>query len=501
MEPKTELQRNAVATARRQELEFIQRTMDMQWLNSRMEDGRMGRCLALIKREAEMEKDFQERTDHAAIVNARAKKETQLGIEIAKVEREEACKLLRRHYLWETDPGLRELNRKLRAGYVCRDLKQQILHNEYRRQQEKAEERYANSVLLQATNDTGAREAEEAQKIARTAQYCKDLKQQLVNRQLAKQCQYEDSLIEKTMLDDIMRTIADEDQRELQNKREQTEKLRAEMFASAAARAAWREKQKRMVIIEEKQIEEQKKAASDRSSSIVAARAEKMRQKEELNARIADKILADEAERQDRENIIKLLQEQEFLEKNHQDDIAAALKLERVRVDTKTSLTAQMENKKRVAEEQRKREAEFRKLSEVKMAADEEKEREKERKKREKSKQYSSELLKQIEENARRRKNERELEERRAQHVWDFEKERSKEVYEERKKIVEEHVPHVLGYLQAGVIKKDDLPFVRKGCDQHENLKNLDVEGLAEPRGRPKRFSKCNAQCRILREF
>lgn len=81
-------------------------------------------------------KNFQ-RTDHAAIVNAKAAREANLGMEIAKVRREEACDLLRRHYLRERDPSLRELTKKLQAGYVCRDLQQQILHNEYKRLQEK----------------------------------------------------------------------------------------------------------------------------------------------------------------------------------------------------------------------------------------------------------------------------------------------------------------------------------------------------------------------------
>lgn len=53
------------------------------------------------------------------------------------MRREEVCKLLRRHYLRERDPSLKELSKKLQAGYVCRDLQQQILHNEYRRLQEK----------------------------------------------------------------------------------------------------------------------------------------------------------------------------------------------------------------------------------------------------------------------------------------------------------------------------------------------------------------------------
>lgn len=46
--------------ARRKELDTFQRALDVQWLNSRMDDAKMSRCLAMIRREAEMEKDFQE---------------------------------------------------------------------------------------------------------------------------------------------------------------------------------------------------------------------------------------------------------------------------------------------------------------------------------------------------------------------------------------------------------------------------------------------------------
>ncbi|CAG9795039.1 unnamed protein product [Diatraea saccharalis] len=466
-----------------------------------MEDGRMGRCLALIQKEAEMEKDFQERTDHAAIVNARAEKEIALGIEIAKVRAEEVCKLQRRHYLRERDPSLRELSKKLQAGYVCRDLRQQILNNEYRKLQLQAEEQHANSVLVNALyNDAEAKLHEETEKKKRTTQYCLELQQQLVNRQLVKQCQYEDTLIEKKMLDDIMRTIADEDQRELKQKREQTEKMRREMVSFQQARDAWRQKQKQMVVLEERDIEAQRRAAADRSSAIIAERQRKMRMKEELNEKISAKIMADEAARQDRENIIKQLQEQEYLEKNFQDDVAERQKAERVKTDTKVALTAQMDSRKRLEAEQRIREQEFRKKTEEKLAADNEKELEKQRKLKEKAQIYSIELLKQIEDNARRRKQEQMLEDGRAKYVWDCDKAWREEVSEERKKIVEEHVPHLLGYLQAGVIKKEDLPAVRQGVVKHEKLASLDIDSLAVS-NRPKRYSKCNAQCRILREY
>lgn len=67
-----------------------------------------------------------------------------------------------------------------------------------------------------------------------------------------------------------------------------------------------------------------------------------------------------QAAREDRENIIKMLQEQEYLEKNSQDDIAERQKTERVKKETKEALTSQMENRRRLAEEEKKKEAEFR---------------------------------------------------------------------------------------------------------------------------------------------
>lgn len=463
MEAKNELQKNAIAEARRTELETFQRALDMHWLNSRMDDGRMGRCLALIQREAEMEKQFQERTDHAAIVNAQAEKETKLAIEVAKLRRQEMCELLRRHYLRERDPSLRNLMQKLQAGYVCRDLQQQILHNQYRKLQEETEEKRANDVLKNTLyNDKEALDREEREKMERNDEYCRDLQQQLVNRQKQKQCAYEDTLIEKKMLEEVMRTIADEDQRELEKKRIEREKVRNEMVTFKRARDAWKEKQKQMLVIEERQLEAQRRAAADRTSAVIAERERQIRAKEELNEKIASKILADEAARREREDVIKQLQEQEYLE--------------------------------------RQREAEFRKANESKMAAEVQKEKEKEMKNKEKARQYSQELLKQIEENSRRRKQEKELEESRAQYVWDCGTSWRQEVNEERKKIITEHAPHLIGYLQAGVIAKEDLAAVREGADRHQRLAPLDIESMATSR-RPHRYSKCNQQCRVLREY
>lgn len=77
-----------------------------------------------------------------------------------------------------------------------------------------AEENQANQFLYNSLhNDKEAKELEERAKMEKNRKYCLELQQQLVNRQSQRQCEYEEMLIEKKMLEDIMRTLADEDQR------------------------------------------------------------------------------------------------------------------------------------------------------------------------------------------------------------------------------------------------------------------------------------------------
>ncbi|XP_050343376.1 meiosis-specific nuclear structural protein 1-like isoform X2 [Nymphalis io] len=425
MEAKTELQRNAVAEARRKELETYQRALDIQWLNSRMSDGGMGRSLALIQKEAEMEKEFQERTDHAAIVDAQAKKEIDLGIEVAKARREEACELLRRHYLRERDPSLRELIKKLQAGYVRRDLQQQILHNEYRRLQEKAEENRSNSILLNSLyNDQHAKEREEKLKMDKESQYCAAIQQQLVNKERQKQCDYEETMLEKRVNEDVMQAIADEDQRELCHKHEQTDKMRVEMVTSQKARVDLKEKQKAMNVVEDRKIEEQVQFATDRSLARDADREHKVHIRDENEEKMANKMMA-------------------------------------AVVDSM-------------------------------LAEEDELEREKQRKKKEKNMQYSADLQQQIHDNAVRRKKDKEDEAARCRHEAEYDQGWRQEVSEERKKIMEDHVPKLLGYVQPGVITQVDIANPR--------LADLGKDLMSTSK-RPKRFPKCNAQCRILREY
>lgn len=114
----------------------------------------------------------------------------------------------------------------------------------------------------------------------------------------------------------------------------------------------------------------------------IAERLRKLREREESNARMAAKILAEEVninifsliidlgywfyrllqdKRQERIDIITQLQEQEFIEQNVQNDIAKKEKQAQVKKEVLDALDAQLQFKKDAAEQQRRWEIEFRK--------------------------------------------------------------------------------------------------------------------------------------------
>lgn len=83
-------------------------------------------------------------------------------------------------------------------------------------------------------------------------------------------------------------------------------------------------------------------------------------------------------------------------------------------------------------------------------------------------------------------------------HLYNFT--RNKVIAKERDKIIEEHAPHVFGYLAAGVLRREDLPTVRKGAERHPHLANMDIESIAKSKEWKTR-PKCNAQCLVLKSL
>ncbi|XP_041970454.1 meiosis-specific nuclear structural protein 1-like [Aricia agestis] len=425
MEPKTEFQKNAISNAIKKERETYQRAIDMQWFNNRIEDSKMSRCLALINKETEMERNFKEKTDHAAIVDSQADKEVSLAYEISKQARDEACQLLRRHHLRETDPQLRELTRKLRNAYVQKDLEQQILQNEYRRLQDKIETANANKIVQDAIYDSTKTEEKDKRELEKRHQYCAELKIQIDNdKKLKQNTQKTETAIQRKQINDIVKSIEEERKRNIQLKQKSVDGIRQEMLQFGEARRVLRRREAEANARELQRVAREQAAVTDRTSAVIQERLQRQRAREELNQRVGEQIAAAEAERSERSELIRQLQHHEYLERGIQEELADKVKRVTVGAQVREALDAQAQARAEAARARERDDREHRAYFEAKIAAEEEKERENMRLKRERARRHALELRTQMEE--RRRRKARDMEERRAvvtehQEKWDAE--------------------------------------------------------------------------------
>lgn len=114
----------------------------------------------------------------------------------------------------ENNSELRELEAKLRAAYVTKELSAQIAEKEYLKLKQKMAENEANEIMKHALLSEGEIDRQKAEEeIKRKAIYKKELQDQIIIKYQESQSKYEDFLREKKMLDDIIQRIHDEDQR------------------------------------------------------------------------------------------------------------------------------------------------------------------------------------------------------------------------------------------------------------------------------------------------
>merc|ERR1712136_225521 len=106
------------------------------------------------------------------------------------------------------DEKMRELEAKLKAGYMNRERAAQIAEKEALKIANM--ERDADIAILMKTEHQRAEEAETAKEMDRwqeSVRYQQELERQLEEKELKKQSAYEEFLKEKLMIDEIVRKI------------------------------------------------------------------------------------------------------------------------------------------------------------------------------------------------------------------------------------------------------------------------------------------------------
>ncbi|XP_049770815.1 meiosis-specific nuclear structural protein 1-like [Schistocerca cancellata] len=384
-----------------------------------------------------------------------------LAEEMDKAKRREIVQLKLRQQLRESSVELKELESKLRAAYVYKELCAQKAEKEAEKMREKMyanEEREALQRMKRQDEEMELKKQEEEAK--RQIEYRHQLQDQMIEAYNRREAAFIEFLQEKQMIDEAVRRIHDEDTREFEQKMLMMKKTKKEMDDFKKARDEWRKKEMESVEMENRRLVEFLQKREEREKE----RMQQLKEKEEKKARVKEslsrKLFEEDLMRLERTDLLQQLAEEDLRQaalRREQEDVDRAL---RTRLDLQDTMRQQARDKaerlrKEAEEEDRYRQQLTREIMEKQRIDQLTAERQRVRR---------AELRREVEEMIaeRRRKRQAELQELHEQEQWlqRLDDDRRRRIEEERLRMLKEHASRLIGFMPPGVLREDDLPHL-----------------------------------------
>lgn len=419
------------------------------------------RCLNNKQREEDELNRATKIKEHIALQNAKVEQEQQLVTQIDEIKRSELNEKRQRQLLRENCEELRELERKLGAAYVAKQQIAQIAEKEAIKLNEKVREKQCNELLHSAwIKDEENRTMTIQEDMRRKEQYRQELHNQMIAQEKNRRFEYEEFLREKKLLDDIVQRIHDENERAIEERMCKMKKTQQEIQAFKAAQEVWRLKRKEELEEENRRIQEYllSKASANR------ARKEDQERIAAAKAKICDdigrKMYEIQRQRQEREDILSELMEEEKkeeLENRHKREVENEL---RRRIEVRISLNRQMEEHKEQKKQQLEEEAKYKEDLIAEIARNERLEQLSNEKKRRKMLEVRREVERMMIERRQLQAEKMQLEMKILAEGRQEQQERQRLIQEERIRMLKDHAHNLIGYLPKGILNEDDLPHL-----------------------------------------
>ncbi|XP_048749255.1 meiosis-specific nuclear structural protein 1-like [Ostrea edulis] len=442
----------------------------------RISEKRFIRRTMMEQKEREMEEAILKAQRDRLIREEQMLQEERLAAELEKRKLDGIRDEKMRQQIRETSLELRELEAKLRSAYMNKERTAQIAEKEALKfDKMKRDSEIAHEMKVEHERAEEASRQREMEKYREQIRYQQELERQLEEQEQKKQQAYEEFLKEKLMIDEIVRKIYEEDQREREltlSKKKATQRY-IEDFKQA--REEWKVLEKERMEEENRKILHFSKLQEERENARMANK----KQKEEAMARVqhalAEDIAAKDAAREEMERIRMELYLEEQEEKERQkerDDMERKIR-QRLELQSQHAQQMHFKNLRRKAEEDE--EEEFRQQMMAKFAEDDRIEQMNANKRRMKQLEHKRAVEKLIDDRKVQfaADRERELEERREEER--MEAFRKQIIEEERQKLLQEHAMRLLGYLPKGVIRDSgDLSMLGQDFKEAYSKRQID---------------------------
>lgn len=428
----------------------------------RVDDKRMVRAMHQIEQEREMQDSLLRAERDRLIREQQMAQEESLSRELERRRLEQTKDEKMRQQVRETSLELRELEAKLKAAYMNKERAAQLAEKDALKFDEmKRDSEIARHMKEQSERARETEREREMERYKEMVQYQQELERQLEEQEQKRQQAYEEFLKEKLMIDEIVRKIYEEDQRELEREMQKKHVTQQYITEFKHAREAWKQKEKAKMEEENRKIAAFAAVQHERENARMAEKQEKEQAMGRVQQALSEEIARKDAEREEMEKVRLELYLEEQEEKEREKERTEMERRLRQRIELQQTHAQQMHFKAMRVQAEKDDEDQFRQQMLAKFAEDDRIEQMNAQKRR----------LKQAE---HKRAVESLLQERRAQYAAEREREaferaeeirmedfRKRIVEEERRRLLREHATRLLGYLPKGVIQgEDDLQML-----------------------------------------
>ncbi|XP_073971926.1 meiosis-specific nuclear structural protein 1-like isoform X2 [Rhodnius prolixus] len=368
------------------------------------------------------------------------------------------------------NPELQELEARLKAGYIQKELFTQLEAKKAERiriELQHQEEFYQLNAIQEAVNKfEEQRQIEHAKK---KREYRESLQDQMIEKHKRKIEDYKMELKDKALIDDSVKVLEEADKREEEDRRKKIDQLRAEIEDMHNCRKVWLLREQEIQEEEERKINEYLEAKFKKEMELQDV----TRKKEEHKLRFYDSVVKtlkeSEGKRLEEEQINQILLDEESLRKEEAKLAADFEKKAKMKEELREVFAKQVEHKLQQKEEERKLDLQY--CQETQREIEEGKKRDQElaKKKQLQNSQYREELKLVIEEKDKLRQRDLYRRINEYQTSVNDNNKRLKEIEEERLIMLQEHATRLLGFLPKGAIKKTDLPYLDPAIQKYYN--------------------------------
>lgn len=385
------------------------------------------------------------------------KQDDLLAQELAKDKLKNLCEMKIRENLRNSEE-LKELDRALSIAYIQKELAAQLEEKKAEKLKEKCREKEEQRLLIEQEKLCEEYDNyHKMQSLIKKFKYKDELQDQLINRQKVKEMEYKKELEEKTLIEDALRTIFEEDQKEEELKMFKKQKSKEDTEAMLAAKKEWMKLEKKNQEEEYRKIKEYLETKTEQERQLQEHN--KIREELRIKARQAciDKILITEGERKERDRISQILLDEDT-RKKEDEALKRASEHKRKSLQEFKEVTAQqIEHRIQTTEKDKQNDIIFSRqlLEENEKALRREKENI--TKKKLQNVEHGQSLKQLIEQ--QHLKKIRDVEMIHLENVRQLEANKQKQqlLAEERIKTLKKHTPNLIGYLPKGVIDQSDL--------------------------------------------